>query len=137
MTASSKSRPKVRLMLKSLTFVTNEREVERGPDEQGLMVDREVIQNMVAWATAEGWRNPDRSILLRHLPRPAVSSFVTTLRGALAAESTALTAPSVSRTRMTTQGQMRSFFAMPKNRKMLLQVLDFLGSGGELDVEGA
>jgi hypothetical protein len=123
---------KVRLKLTELSFVRTVEEVEEGPKVSTLTVEREIIQKMVAWAEALKWRNPDNSIVLRRIPRPAVSKLVDVLTEAVAAPGE----PNSSRARFDALTQTRAFFDIPSNRRQLLKVLEFLQLGGELDIEG-
>ena len=130
MTVSTQKR--VRLSVAETVFVTTAAEAERGPKVRTLVVNLELVQKAVAYAESVGWKNPDRGLHLKHLPRPAVTSFVGALHEALV---TAPTAPSGPRARMSALGMLREYFAAPKARKQLVQLLDFIGAGGELTVE--
>lgn len=132
--AANTSTKQVRLKVTETAFVTTAAEVEKGPKVKALVVSMELVQRMVSFAESVGWKNPDRGVNLKYLPRPAVRDLVTALREAMDDEPAEPSGPAA---RATTRGQLRSFFALPRNRRGLLQVLDLLATGGELDVEGA
>ena len=115
---------KVRLSITEMAFVRNVAEAERGPKVRTLVVSQELVQRIVGLAEASGWKNPDRSLNLQHLPRAAVVTLVTKLREALAAEPAG-------------RNIARDYFAVAKHRKELARVLEFLEPAGELNVEGA
>lgn len=125
---------KVQLKVTETTFVTSVAEAEKGPKVRSLAVSQELVQRMVGLAESIGWKNPDRNLNLRHLPRSAVATLVTKLREALETESAA---PNGSRSRMDRQKVAKEFFAVTTNRRQLVKVLDFLAAGGELNVEDA
>lgn len=128
---------RLRLRLKTLTFVSTEQEAERGPDEHVLDLDQKVFDGAIDWVQSRGWRAPGRSVKCRRLHAVAVAEFVRLLRAALAADADTPDTGPRARNRFSTEHQHGEFFAVRSNRRQLATLLELLEQGGDLDVEDA